>query len=52
MTKLKADEFGEKELREWWQEKDYLGVENETVLSGDLSEDELVDAIEHRRIIH
>ena len=44
-TKSKASEFGEKEMREWWKDKDYLGVEGETILSSDLSEDELVSAI-------
>ena len=44
-TKPKASEFGEKEMREWWKDKDYLGVESETILSSDLSEDELVGVI-------
>jgi predicted kinase len=40
-----SQDFGEKELREWWNEKDYLGLKSEVILSGDLSEDELLEAM-------
>ena len=39
---LKAQEFGEKEMREWWKDKDYLEVEGEAILPESLSEDDLV----------
>lgn len=38
----KNNDFGETEMREWWKEKDYLGVEGEKRLGEALSEDELV----------
>lgn len=38
----KNSDFGEAEMREWWIEKDYLGVEGEKILGDALSEDELV----------
>ena len=44
-TRHKNSDFGEHEMREWWKEKDYLGVENERILSENLSEDELVELI-------
>ena len=45
-TKSNSHEYGEKEMREWWVEKDYLGVKNEVILPSDLSEDELLQAVE------
>ena len=42
-TKPNKDEYGEKELREWWAEKDYLGTPNETYIDDYMSEDEIVD---------
>lgn len=44
-TKSNAHEYGEKEMREWWIDKDYLGVEGEIILSDERSEDDLVKAI-------
>lgn len=44
-TKPNAHEFGEKELKEWWKDKDYLGTDGEVVLSGDRSEDEILQVI-------
>ena len=44
-TKPNAHEFGEKEMREWWKEKDYLGSKNERILGEDLSAGELVELI-------
>lgn len=41
----KNNDFGEVEMREWWREKDYLGVEGEVILDEHLSEDELVERI-------
>lgn len=36
-TKPNAHEFGEKEMREWWREKDYLGVPSEKIFYKDRS---------------
>jgi len=41
----KNNDFGEVEMREWWREKDYLGVEDEKILGEDLSEDEILAMI-------
>lgn len=42
-TKPNANDFGEIEMREWWKEKDYLGVDNEIVINGDISASQAVD---------
>lgn len=39
--KSNTHEFGEKELREWWVEKDYLHVQNEKLITADMNEDEI-----------
>ena len=44
-TKPNAHEFGEKEMREWWKEKDFLGVEGEQVILPEQTEDEIVARI-------
>lgn len=44
-TKPNKDEFGEEAMRRWWIEKDYLGVAGEVTLTGDMSEDEIVEKI-------
>lgn len=44
-TKPNAHEFGEKEMREWWREKDVLGLPDEVIITPDLSEYETVDKI-------
>ena len=44
-SRSKKNDFGEEDMRSWWKEKDYLGVENERILSKNLSEDELVELI-------
>lgn len=43
--KLCAHEFGEKELRAWWKEKDFLDIIPEVCLNKELSLDEIVDTI-------
>lgn len=43
--RYKNNDFGEVEMREWWKEKDYLGVEGEKTLAEALSEDELARVI-------
>lgn len=44
-TKPNAHEFGEKEMREWWNDKDYLGIANEKILTKELSVDDVVNKI-------
>lgn len=41
----KVHEFGEKEMREWWSEKDLLDIMSETLLYKELSLNEIVDII-------
>lgn len=45
ITKSNAHEFGEKEMREWWNEKDYLGMPNETMFHKDMKLEEIVHRI-------
>lgn len=44
-TKPNAHEFGEKEMREWYREKDVLGVEDEIVFNEKFNQVELVSEI-------
>lgn len=44
-TKANAHEFGEKEMREWWNEKDYLGIRSEKILDETMSIEEVVHRI-------
>lgn len=44
-TKAIANEFEEKEMREWWNEKDLLRIIPETLLGEELSEDEIINLI-------
>lgn len=44
-TKPNAHEFGEKEMRGWYLEKNYLGVEGETIINEASSIEETVDLI-------
>jgi len=39
--KPNAHEFGEKELREWWVEKDYLNVPSEKRITADMNESQI-----------
>ncbi len=43
--KSNANEFGEKEMREWWNEKDLLDIIPEVLLYKELSSNEIVDII-------
>ena len=43
-TKPDARDFGEKEMREWWCERDMLG-ENDRIITSDMSEDEIITRI-------
>jgi predicted ABC-type ATPase len=44
-SKSNAHEFGEKEMREWWNEKDYLGISGEKILDKNMSVDDVVRKI-------
>lgn len=44
-TKADAHEFGEKEMRVWWNEKDCLGIHNEEILDKTMSIEEIVHRI-------
>lgn len=44
-TKPNANEFGEKEMREWWKEKDYLDINNEKYITSDMTPEETLDFI-------
>jgi adenylylsulfate kinase-like enzyme len=43
--KPNAHEFGEAEMREWWQEKDVLGVPGEQIMTADMSKNEIIRCI-------
>ncbi|MBE5966095.1 MAG: uridine kinase [Lachnospiraceae bacterium] len=45
--KPNAHEFGEKEMREWWNDKDFIDIIPEVSLHKDLSLNEIVDMIYH-----
>jgi adenylate kinase family enzyme len=44
-TKPNASEFGEKEMREWWRDRDLTNLRGEVVLPETLSLDDLVQVI-------
>ena len=44
-TKQNANEFGEKEMREWWNEKDLLGFIPEVLLGKELEKNEIINLI-------
>ncbi len=44
-SKPNADDYGEKEMREWWNEKDYLGTPGEKILHDGLSIEDIVQGI-------
>lgn len=44
-TKPNRNDFGEAEMRKWYQEKDLLGVNQEVVIREDVSLDKTVDLI-------
>lgn len=45
ITKPNAHEFGEKEMREWWKEHDYLDIEGEQMISHEMTLDEIVSML-------
>jgi len=44
-TKLNCNEFGENDMKQWWNEKDFIESIEEKILSQELSIDETVDII-------
>ncbi len=38
-------EFGEKEMREWWKEKDYLGFQNEKFITTQMTQEDALTYI-------
>jgi len=44
-SRSKNNDFGETEMKEWWRDKDFLGVSGETIVGENLSEDELVEIV-------
>lgn len=44
-TKSNKHEYGEEKMKEWWVEKDYLGVPNELLIPESYSSDEAVKYI-------
>lgn len=43
--KPNCNDFGEAELRDWWEEKDYIGIIKEKILTKELSKEEIVNMI-------
>lgn len=44
-TKYNSHEFGEKEMRDWYKEKDILNLLGEKIIKENLSKDEIVEKI-------
>lgn len=44
-SKSTKDEYGEKELRSWWADKDYLGVNGERMITDTMTENQIVELI-------
>lgn len=42
ITKPNSHEYGEAEMKEWWQEKDYLNISNEKIISEDMPLEEIL----------
>ena len=45
MTRAKYCEFGEEEMKEWWVEKDYSDVLDETTITADKNQETIVQEI-------
>lgn len=44
-TKPKRNEFGEEEMKRWWNEKDYIGIIQEKIITTEFSLDTTVEII-------
>lgn len=47
VTKPVAQSYGEKEMREWWKEKDILGVEDEQIIDETYTKGAIVEKVLH-----
>ncbi|WP_407371923.1 kinase [Carnobacterium sp.] len=43
--RTKVNEFGENEMRSWWNEKDYLGIPHERLILKELTQEDVVQVI-------
>lgn len=50
-SKTNCTEFGEEEMKNWWNEKDYIGIISEKIITADLSLDRTVDMIFNEVIV-
>ena len=44
-TRAKSEEFGEKEMREWWVEKDYSDILDEITITEDKDKETIIQEI-------
>lgn len=44
-TKVNCNDFGESDMKRWWNEKDYIGTIEEKVLTKELSIDQTIEII-------
>ena len=44
-NKPNSHEFGEKEMKEWWKDKDYLGIEGERMIDENMTQAQIVSLI-------
>ncbi|MDA9462570.1 hypothetical protein B835_2525 [Enterococcus mundtii 3F] len=44
-TREKSTQWGEKVMKKWWLEKDYLRLENEKTITDDMSEEQILEMI-------
>ncbi len=44
-TKSNSYEFGEDEMKEWWKDKDFLGVDDERVIDETMTQERIVRSI-------
>jgi len=44
-AKPNSHEFGEKEMKEWWQDKDYLELEGERIINESMSQERIINFI-------
>ncbi|MFS8118980.1 MAG: kinase [Microcoleus sp.] len=48
-AKPNSHEFGEKEMKEWWKDKDYLGLESEHVINEGMTQEYIINFIKGSR---
>lgn len=46
-SKLESHEFGKRQLAEWWQDKDYLEVDNEHIVDQSMTPEQIVNLIKN-----